>query len=210
MTGESNFPTASDCEGSIFIGRRGCLDPIESCFLGGLSPDQYWDLSHSTRRTMIDKKLAVGEAGALTRDLVEGAYEIFISEKDCKTKSGVIAIGQDHNLQGRIRLSQKQPSQESVTPHPAVSEIVRSPLTCETKSKSGICQFCYGLDPATKRHPSIGSLVGVIAGQSIGERGTQLSMRTFHSGADSMSLVDVKDIFSYGKFNGRRAFRNDH
>lgn len=193
--------------GFVFDGEGNPLGPLKNSFFQGLSKDEYWQLSHSTRRTMIDKKLSVGEAGALTRDLVEGAYELKIISEDCKTKSGITVTIADCNLKGRVRIFGE--NQEIINDETNFPVVIRSPLTCQ--EKDGICQKCYGINPATQmpdkieptenNYPEIGSMIGVIAGQSIGERGTQLSMRTFHSGGKSMSLKDVKSIFCYGKID---------
>lgn len=154
---------------------------ITNCFASGLSRVEYWNLCHSTRRTMIDKKLGVGEAGALTRDLVEAAYELRIVTEDCETTEGLYI--------GHLSLPGLEKREKTT------SDLFRSPLTCQ--AADGICQLCYGRELSGEEFPAIGFMVGVLAGESIGERGTQLSMQTFHTGAIGVSLDNVKKIFRF-------------
>ena len=165
-------------------------DLLRGSFVSGLSRKEYWTLCHSTRRTMLDKKINVAEAGALTRDMVEGSYELSVKERDCETKDG-IHLGElfPAELPAWAILGRT-----SVTGPP---KTFRSPLTCRVKG--GVCQYCYGLDLSAGILPAVGTLVGLLAGQSIGEQGTQLSMRTFHTGRLALPIKEVAQIFCFAK-----------
>jgi DNA-directed RNA polymerase beta' subunit len=186
--------------GYVFNGEAHPLGPLAGNFVKGLTPDDYWNLCHSTRRTMIDKKLSVGRAGALTRDIVEGAYEWRIVTDDCGAADGVIIQSLPDqttlDITGRVRL----PNNTVIADRIDASWLplsIRSPLTCI--ANGGICRRCYGHDRSTGTWPEVGLLVGVLAAQSIGERGTQLSMQTFHTGGLAMNIDDVEKLFGRGQ-----------
>jgi hypothetical protein len=178
--------------------------PIRSNFLGGLQPLEYWMLAHPTRRTMLDKKLTVGSTGELSRVLTEGAYDIVVDMYDCGT-AGRLPSRRPRGIPNALW-------EQVVARQPAIlgAEIggaagIRSPLLCW--SPRGICQLCYGLDPATGQLPTMGTAVGIIAAQSVGERGTQETMRTFHTRALAPGWKTFWDLFCEGKLPQEK--RND-
>ncbi len=180
--------------------------PIESliagCFLDGISEDDYWTLCSSTRRTMLDKKLRVREAGALTRHLVEGSFDLEILTEDCHTRRSVQlrSAALDGDLawaaQGRVLAPGRLVDGDALKRCRGVLR-VRSPLVCE--ARGGVCQRCYGLEPTTDAWAPIGCRIGILAGQSVGEQGTQLSMRTFHTGGLALPIDEVIHLFVRGR-----------
>ncbi len=182
--------------------------PITANFVEGLNTLQYFISTHGARKGLADTALRTAKSGYLTRRLVDVAQDLIISEEDCGThegfeirplrqQDGKIMITMSERLAGRISLEQvKDPNtgevllerNEEITNEKAKdieergieSVWVRSPLTCGCKN--GICRTCYGRDLSTRRQVSIGESVGVVAAQSIGEPGTQLTLRTFHTG----------------------------
>ncbi|MDR1357923.1 MAG: DNA-directed RNA polymerase subunit beta' [Coriobacteriales bacterium] len=178
--------------------------PIKANFREGLSVLEYFISTHGARKGLADTALRTADSGYLTRRLVDVAQDVIISELDCGTDVGVDYLltnkqGEaDSNLIGRMVL---EPAA-----HPETGEIlidadeyfariadvqklidagltsvkVRTIMTCH--SHRGVCQKCYGWDLASSRPVNIGTAVGIIAAQSIGEPGTQLTMRTFHTG----------------------------
>lgn len=189
-------------------------------FREGVSPLEYYLGSHAARRSMAEKKLFTAQAGDFTRLMVEAAYPLVIAGEDCGTDEGicicprpVIEVSPFNKMEGlasrvlgrceagsaRIiddRLAQT--AEEAGKP-----VCVRSVLTCLGHARWGegaVCQRCYGWDLSTRQLPEIGLPVGIIAGQSIGERGTQLTMRTFHTGGvgeDNITagLPRIKKLF---------------
>jgi DNA-directed RNA polymerase subunit beta' len=184
-------------------------EPLTVGFVEGLSPLEFFLSAFPARKTMVDKKLVVADAGTITRRLVEAAYWCVIAEGGaCEDTVGLelrelrgLTLSEDKKLPtferrllGRTLLEPLPLGGETIaagtilTPDDIEKIIrsgkknvrVRSPLTC--RAKNGLCQACYGWDPSTRMLPEIGLPVGVIAGQSVGERGTQLTMRTFHTG----------------------------
>lgn len=151
----------------------------------GLSPFQYAMTCPAMRRTMIDKKLVVASAGHLTRELVECCYEAHIAEENCGSGKGVLvpralAVGR-HLTEPMNGIPETRPLEPEDLKKLPDAVRVRSPATCQLPKRSQICQHCYGLDQTTHDYPPLGALVGILAAQSIGERGTQEAMRTFHS-----------------------------
>lgn len=190
--------------------------PIRSNFRDGLSVLEYFISTHGARKGLADTALRTSKSGYLTRRLVDVAQDAIIREEDCGTSDGIIirAFQDDgtvietleERLVGRI-------TQEEVI-DPKTSEVlvglgeeideksakkiseagikevkVRSVLTC--RAEHGICAKCYGKDMATQKLVNIGEAVGVIAAQSIGEPGTQLTLRTFHTGGVKISGEDI-------------------
>jgi DNA-directed RNA polymerase subunit beta' len=181
--------------------------PIRSSFREGLSVLEYFISTHGARKGLADTALRTADSGYLTRRLVDVAQELIIREEDCGTSRG-IRIGDiqpddervraylDTRIDGRVlardvTLSDgtvyqagtmiDQQVMEALRDDPGVTEVTcRSVLTCE--SEHGVCALCYGRSLATNRPIELGEAVGVIAAQSIGEPGTQLTMRTFHQG----------------------------
>ena len=181
--------------------------PIKACFREGLDVLEYFISSHGARKGLADTALRTADSGYLTRRLVDVSQDLIIREDDCGTAKGleVYAIkdgnqvieGLQERLVGRFPLNEiKDPKTGEVlaTPDKFITEkvakkivesgiekvTVRSPLNCKTKH--GICAKCYGMSLATRELITIGEAVGTIAAQSIGEPGTQLTMRTFHTG----------------------------
>ena len=181
--------------------------PILSSFREGLSVLEYFISTHGARKGLADTALRTADSGYLTRRLVDVAQELIVREEDCGTTRG-IRIGDirpddetiraylETRIDGRVLARDvtfsdgsvlpagteiSQESMERLRDDPGVTEVTcRSVLTCE--AEHGICAQCYGRSLATNRHIELGEAVGVIAAQSIGEPGTQLTMRTFHTG----------------------------
>ena len=176
--------------------------PVCRNYREGISPLEFFIGSHASRRSMCEKKLITAEAGAFTRRLVESAYRFVIREEDCgNNEDGVLLhpVPQDiqkelgyklefaDRLTGRVLLDGTiiDPSLAETLADTGQAVKVRSVVSCRSARSHGygaLCQHCYGWDLSTRRFPDMGSPVGIIAGQSIGERGTQLSMQTFHTG----------------------------
>jgi len=198
--------------------------PILSCHQEGFNVLEYFAASHGGRKGLADTALKTSFAGYLTRRLVDVAQDVLIREKDCRTKNGLIinrkkAKEQNEDLskkifgrilgsdaidkKGKIIAKKGELIDEILTKKivdSSVEEIlIRSPITCE--SLNGICQKCYGLDLAWRKPIDLGEAVGVIAAQSIGEPGTQLTLRTFHTGGVAQAvditqgLPRVEEIF---------------
>jgi DNA-directed RNA polymerase subunit beta' len=181
--------------------------PILSSFREGLSVLEYFISTHGARKGLADTALRTADSGYLTRRLVDVAQELIVREPDCGTTRGIWvrdihpddekartyletrldgrALARDITLSdGTVLSAGTQISPEMMVDlrdDPSITEImVRSVLTCE--AEHGICGLCYGRSLATNRDIELGEAVGVIAAQSIGEPGTQLTMRTFHTG----------------------------
>jgi len=186
--------------------------PIKSSFKEGFDVLEYFISSHGSRKGNVDKALRTASAGYLTRRLVDVAQSIKISEEDCKDKEGLKITREEcqktgkswaDKLRGRVAAQDIKDSKGKVLVKQgeiidrqkalAVEEAdpeevqIRSVLTCKTRR--GICAKCYGWDLAYNQPVKLGTAVGVIAAQAIGEPGTQLTMRTFHTGG-----VAGKDI----------------
>src|SRR5690606_15061695 len=173
----------------------------------GLSVLEYFSSTHGARKGLADTALKTADSGYLTRKLADVAQNVFVSEHDCGTRAGVrkfaIYKGEEvdvplrESIVGRTaRETIRNPitdqliveENEIITPEAAIAienlgvdaVMVRSPLACE--ARQGICAKCYGQDLSTGRPVEEGLAVGIIAAQSIGEPGTQLTMRTFHTG----------------------------
>ncbi len=200
--------------------------PITSSFSEGLNPVEYFMSTHGARKGLTDTALGTAKAGYLTRRLFDVAQDSIITEKDCKTKRGVkinrtsfsgIQIDYAEVLRGRV-LAEEVTDAEGTTLFKrgqylsaedaqvlsntaSVNEVVaRSPMSCETRH--GVCQTCYGMDLTTQEIVDLGEAVGTVAAQAIGEPGTQLTMRTFHSGGVAsiggditQGLPRVEEIF---------------
>jgi len=196
--------------------------PIKSNFKEGLSVLEYFISTHGARKGLADTALKTADAGYLTRRLVDVAQELVIETHDCGTLDGTYAEalreGEEliESLADRIlgRVLQEDVIHQDTgevlaKANTLVDEIlankieesgvekvfIRSVLTCE--SRRGICQLCYGRNLATGRLSDIGEAVGVIAAQSIGEPGTQLTMRTFHIGGVAMGGATRELTLSY-------------
>ena len=205
--------------------------PIVSNFREGLSVLEYFISTHGARKGLADTALKTADAGYLTRKLVDVAQDVRIIEQDCNTLNGieVKAIGEgDENmvsladrLKGRTALNDivNPVTREVIVPaggliDEVVAEVImnadiekvriRSVLTCE--SKRGICAKCYGRDLSNGSPVEIGTAVGIIAAQSIGEPGTQLTMRTFHIGGTASAVFKQPHVIS--KHDGTIQYTN--
>jgi len=180
--------------------------PIKASFREGLSALEYFISTHGARKGLADTALRTSESGYLTRRLVDAAHDVITLEEDCGTIDGIwISETQERELLPSFseRILGRMVASEVVHPETGetivdrneeidelkVSEIIaagitrlhaRSPLTCQ--SRRGVCQLCYGRDLARGKKVDLNIAVGIIAAQSIGEPGTQLTLRTFHTG----------------------------
>jgi len=181
--------------------------PISSNFREGLTVTDYFISSYGARKGLVDTALRTADSGYLTRRLVDVAQDVIIRELDCKTSKGIlledivdnkkILIGLEESLIGRVLAEDiLNPSNNLVIGHfnqdidailakeiieAGIKKVlVRSPVTCN--ASNSVCQKCYGWNLAHGRLVDLGEAVGIIAAQSIGEPGTQLTMRTFHTG----------------------------
>ncbi|MDY6014480.1 MAG: DNA-directed RNA polymerase subunit beta' [Paratractidigestivibacter faecalis] len=179
--------------------------PIKANFREGLLPLEYFISTYGARKGLVDTASHTSDSGYLTRRLVDVAQDVIVREEDCGTDEGVtyplIKPGEtdvDVDLVGRCALNdivdpqtgevliardsyiESKADLEMLVEHGLKRVELRALLTC--KSRYGVCQKCYGWDLSTRRPVNIGTAVGIIAAQSIGEPGTQLTMRTIHSG----------------------------
>ena len=210
--------------------------PVKSCYKEGLPVLEYFISTHGARKGTADTALRTSTAGYLTRRLVDVAHEVIIFEEDCKDKEGIELylkdaeeIGQNFLMKivGRIVLDDVKYKTKSgktktiikageIIDWEKAQEIVeakiekvrvRSPLSC--KSVRGVCQKCYGWDLGVNRLIKLGEAVGIVAAQAIGEPGTQLTMRTFHTGGVAaggditMGLPRVQEVFEARKPKGK-------
>ena len=210
MRGLMNKPQKAGSEGAQII-----ENPILANFKEGLSVLEYFISTHGARKSLSDTALKTADAGYLTRRLVDVSHDVIINEEDCGTLRGLTAVG----VKGVCTLYERILGRVSVHDinHPVTDELIvaageqitepiaeaiqkagierveiRSVLTCE--SKKGVCAKCYGRNLATGRMVQLGEAVGVIAAQSIGEPGTQLTLRTFHAGGVAKSDTLASDL----------------
>ncbi len=198
--------------------------PVKRSFKEGFDVLEYFISTHGARKGTADTALRTSTAGYLTRRLVDVAHEVIVYEKDCKDKDGFMVykkdsdiIGQDfgYKIVGRTIMEDIKVGEidlkkgglinwdmaRKISDEKKIEKLkVRSPITC--KSTRGICQKCYGWDLGRNDLVALGSAVGVIAAQAIGEPGTQLTMRTFHTGGVAggagditMGLPRVQEVF---------------
>ncbi|HLP75519.1 MAG TPA: DNA-directed RNA polymerase subunit beta' [Candidatus Paceibacterota bacterium] len=200
--------------------------PILSNFREGLTVLEYFISTHGARKGLADTALKTADSGYMTRKLVDVAQDVIIREEDCGTSNGIwvqaISEGDDvvvklsDRLVGRLSCDDiKNPSNPKellVKANEEIDEVkakaidtagvekvkIRSVLTCE--SKHGVCKYCYGRNLATGQLVKLGEAVGIVAAQSIGEPGTQLTMRTFHIGGTASAQFKVPQIKA--KFDG--------
>jgi len=179
--------------------------PIRSNFRDGLNTLEYFISTHGARKGLTDTALRTADAGYLTRRLVDVAQDVIINSEDCGTEDGIVlrlsddVAGQDFasRLLGRVlargvadpetgeiiyrrRKVLDAKAARRIADAGADEVMVRSPLTCELQF--GMCAQCYGLDLGRGKMVELGTAVGIVAAQSIGEPGTQLTLRTFHTG----------------------------
>ena len=202
------------------VGMRGLMSdpsgeimnlPIKHNFREGLTITDYLMSGYGARKGIVDTALKTANSGYLTRRLIDVAQDILIREKDCKTDHSIIIFKKDFSKKiiGRIlnksikdfnnlkiiakKNSQITPLLFDILKKKKIPKIyIRSPLTCLLYR--AICQKCYGWDLSTENLVDIGEAVGILAGQSIGEPGTQLTMRTFHTGGIFTSEVSQQII----------------
>jgi len=193
--------------------------PVKSSFKEGFDVLEYFISTHGARKGTADTALRTSTAGYLTRRLVDVAHETIITENDCRDKEGTVVFRKDaddlgqnfaYKILGRVSLDSIRgickegdildwQKVEKIITNNIEKVRVRSPLSC--KSVRGLCQKCYGWDLGNNKLIKIGEAVGIVAAQSIGEPGTQLTMRTFHTGGVAgggditMGLPRVQEIF---------------
>ncbi len=198
--------------------------PITANFREGLNVLQYFISTHGARKGLADTALKTADSGYLTRRLVDVAQDVIVTEQDCNTSEGIfvepiiesgeiieplrdrivgrVALEDQRDYEGNVIVGVNQEITEDLAKAIQDAGIervkIRSVLTCE--SKRGVCVMCYGRNLATGRMVELGEAVGVIAAQSIGEPGTQLTMRTFHIGgtATRVSEQSTQDSKSDG------------
>lgn len=207
--------------------------PIKANFREGLTVLEYFISTHGARKGLADTALRTADSGYLTRRLVDVAQDVIVREDDCGTTNGIeveeIKDGNESIEKLEDRITGRVSAEEIVNPQtnevivPADQEIsesmansiiesgitkvrIRSVLTCKTRY--GVCKKCYGRNLATGRQVDIGEAVGIIAAQSIGEPGTQLTMRTFHTGGVAgdditQGLPRVEELFEARKPKGQ-------
>lgn len=216
MRGLMAKPQKAGAEGGQII-----ENPILANFKEGLSVLEYFISTHGARKGLADTALKTADAGYLTRRLVDVAHDVIITEEDCGTLRGLVCTEVKDNENVVATLSERILGRVSVhdVQHPITGEIlvhageeitetiaqkieespierveIRSVLTCE--SKKGVCAKCYGRNLANNRMVQKGEAVGVIAAQSIGEPGTQLTLRTFHVGGVASNIAAVSNVTS--------------
>lgn len=198
--------------------------PVKDSFKEGLAPLEYFISTHGARKGLVDTALRTATAGYLTRRLVDVAQDVVISEEDCKDKEGYTIHASDGKFSGepigrrvRGRVTMEDIVDEAgevvvkkgkiIDKEAAIKidklklESVRIRSLIKCKSLRGVCRLCYGNDLSKNRLVEMGEAVGIVTAQAIGEPGTQLTMRTFHTGgvaggADiTMGLPRVEEIF---------------
>ena len=209
MRGLMAKPQKAGAEGGQII-----ENPILSNFKEGLSVLEYFISTHGARKGLADTALKTADAGYLTRRLVDVSHDVIITEEDCGILRGLVCTDLKNNDEVIATLYERILGRVSVHDiiHPTTGELlvaggeeiteevakkiqdspiesveIRSVLTCE--AKKGVCAKCYGRNLATSRMVQKGEAVGVIAAQSIGEPGTQLTLRTFHAGGTAANIA---------------------
>ena len=209
MRGLMAKPQKAGAEGGQII-----ENPILSNFKEGLSVLEYFISTHGARKGLADTALKTADAGYLTRRLVDVSHDVIITEEDCGTLRGLVCTDLKNNdeviatlyerILGRVSVHDiihpttgellvaggeeiTEEVAKKIQDYPIESVEIRSVLTCE--AKKGVCAKCYGRNLATSRMVQKGEAVGVIAAQSIGEPGTQLTLRTFHAGGTAANIA---------------------
>ena len=220
MRGLMAKPQKAGAEGGQII-----ENPILANFKEGLSVLEYFISTHGARKGLADTALKTADAGYLTRRLVDVAHDVIINEEDCGTLRGLICTEIKNNdevvaslgerILGRVSVHDivdpltgevivaageeiNDAAADRIDASPIESVEIRSVLTCE--SKKGVCAKCYGRNLSNNRLVQKGEAVGVIAAQSIGEPGTQLTLRTFHVGGVASNIAAVSSNTS--RYNG--------
>ena len=224
MRGLMAKPQKAGAEGGQII-----ENPILSNFKEGLSVLEYFISTHGARKGLADTALKTADAGYLTRRLVDVSHDVIVTEEDCGTLRGLVCTDLKNNDEVIATLYERILGRVSVHDiiHPTTGELlvaggeeiteeiakkiqdspiesveIRSVLTCE--AKKGVCAKCYGRNLATSQMVQKGEAVGVIAAQSIGEPGTQLTLRTFHAGGTAANIAANASIVA--KNNARLEF----
>ena len=192
--------------------------PITANFREGLTVQQYFISTHGARKGLADTALKTADSGYLTRRLVDVAQDVIITESDCGTTNGIyvhpiieageiieplrdriigrVTLEQFKDIDGSIIVNANEEIDETKATDIQAAGIekvkIRSVLTCE--SKRGVCKLCYGRNLGSGKMVEMGEAVGVIAAQSIGEPGTQLTMRTFHVGGTASRVSDASRL----------------
>ncbi|MBN1586628.1 MAG: DNA-directed RNA polymerase subunit beta' [Candidatus Omnitrophica bacterium] len=205
--------------------------PITANFREGLTALEYFISTHGARKGLADTALKTADSGYLTRRLVDVAQDIIVTEHDCGTTRGILVnsiiegdevmVPLSERIEGRVALDNIVDiitdelivgSNDLITDEQArkieeagIEKIrIRSVLTCETQF--GVCGQCYGKNLASQRPVDLGEAVGIVAAQSIGEPGTQLTMRTFHIGGTASRIIAQSSLAS--KFDGVYGYHN--
>ena len=221
MRGLMAKPQKAGAEGGQII-----ENPILANFKEGLSVLEYFISTHGARKGLADTALKTADAGYLTRRLVDVAHDVIITEEDCGTLRGLecreiknneeVVASLSERILGRVSVHDiidpytnevivaageeiTEIAADRIEKSPIESVEIRSVLTCE--SKKGVCAKCYGRNLSNHRMVQKGEAVGVIAAQSIGEPGTQLTLRTFHVGGVASNVAAIKDVTS--RYDGR-------
>ncbi|MBR1720146.1 MAG: DNA-directed RNA polymerase subunit beta' [Phocaeicola sp.] len=224
MRGLTAKPQKAGAEGAQII-----ENPILSNFKEGLSVLEYFISTHGARKGLADTALKTADAGYLTRRLVDVSHDVIVTEEDCGTLRGLVCTALKNNdeviatlyerILGRVSVHDiihpttgkllvaageeiTEEIAKEIEESPIESVEIRSVLTCE--AKHGVCAKCYGRNLATSRMVQKGEAVGVIAAQSIGEPGTQLTLRTFHAGGIAGNMAADASIVL--KNDGRLEF----
>ncbi|MGP1436974.1 MAG: DNA-directed RNA polymerase subunit beta' [Phocaeicola sp.] len=224
MRGLMAKPQKAGAEGAQII-----ENPILSNFKEGLSVLEYFISTHGARKGLADTALKTADAGYLTRRLVDVSHDVIVTEEDCGTLRGLVCTALKNNdeviatlyerILGRVSVHDiihptsgklivaageeiTEEIAQEIEDSPIESVEIRSVLTCE--AKHGVCAKCYGRNLATSQMVQKGEAVGVIAAQSIGEPGTQLTLRTFHAGGVAGNMA--ADATIVAKNNGRLEF----
>ncbi|MEG1564605.1 MAG: DNA-directed RNA polymerase subunit beta', partial [Bacteroides sp.] len=219
MRGLMAKPQKAGAEGGQII-----ENPILSNFKEGLSVLEYFISTHGARKGLADTALKTADAGYLTRRLVDVSHDVIINEEDCGTLRGLVCSDLKNNdeiiatlyerILGRVSVHDiihpqtgellvaggdeiTEDVAKKIAASPIESVEIRSVLTCE--SKKGVCAKCYGRNLATNHMVQRGEAVGVIAAQSIGEPGTQLTLRTFHAGGTAANIAANATISAKNK-----------
>lgn len=200
--------------------------PIKANFREGLTVMEFFMSSHGARKGLADTALRTADSGYLTRRLVDISHEVIVNSEDCGTEQGIevadlVSDGQvieklEERINGRVLVEDliNEDTKEVIATRNTmvnkeliakIKELgirkvkIRSPLTCALEK--GVCQKCYGMDLSNHKEILIGEAVGVIAAQSIGEPGTQLTMRTFHTGgvANAATAISATKAENRGK-----------
>ena len=206
--------------------------PIKACFRDGLDALEYFVSSHGARKGLADTALRTADSGYLTRRLVDVAQDIIVREDDCGTHEGIVVedIKDGNQVIEKLqeRLEGRFPMEDVIDPNTkqiiadtetmitdklakqivdaGITKVkVRSAIAC--RAKHGVCSKCYGMGLARRERVKIGEAVGIVAAQSIGEPGTQLTMRTFHMGGVAggditQGLPRVEELFEARKPKG--------